>query len=182
MDTKQTLIKTGALLFSKKSFKEVSVEEVVRKAKVSKGAFYHYFDSKESFYTEIIKEADRVFNDIFAEKLASSEAVGSTSNKIYFFVDAVLTFFQKEQNLYIIIQNEVNKIVSGSKTPFYEFQQNMLFKIKELLPNKEDAFLPYLVMGMLRSAIIYKVQNKTPEKELLDIIWKYLSKCLEVQG
>lgn len=37
-----------------KGFKEVTLNEIVKETKLSKGAFYHYFSSKEQLYLEII--------------------------------------------------------------------------------------------------------------------------------
>lgn len=177
MDTRLKLIKTGAMLFAKKSFVEITVEDIVRKANVSKGAFYHYFSSKENFYIEIIKEAYKIFEKIFQEKLINATA---ETPKLRTFIEAVFLFYQREKNLYIIVQNEINKIVAGTQTPFYEFQQTMLSNIKMLF-DQEEPFLPYFVMGTLRSAIIYKVQQNIGDEDLLNTVWKYISRCLEVK-
>lgn len=177
MDTRLKLIKTGAYLFAKKSFVEVTVEDIVRKASVSKGAFYHYFNSKEDFYIEIIKEAHQIFEQIFQERLKNATA---DVPKLRTFIEAVLLFYQREKNLYIIIQNEINKIVAGTHTPLYDFQQKMLSNIKGLFYEADD-FLPYFVMGTLRSVVIYKTQHNVNEKEMLDLVWKYISCCLEVK-
>jgi len=42
------------MLFLQKSFKEVTMKEIVEKTGLSKGAFYHYFQSKEQLFLEII--------------------------------------------------------------------------------------------------------------------------------
>jgi len=41
-------------LFLQKNFKEVTMKEIVRETGLSKGAFYHYFESKEKLFFEII--------------------------------------------------------------------------------------------------------------------------------
>lgn len=41
-------------LFLQKNFKEVTMKEIVDKTGLSKGAFYHYFESKEQLFYEII--------------------------------------------------------------------------------------------------------------------------------
>lgn len=178
MDTRLKLIKTGASLFAKKSFTEVTIEEVVRKANFSKGAFYHYFSSKENFYIEIIKEAGKLFNQIFIEKI---KTVDSSYEKLRAFIESALEFFQVEKNLYLVIQNEINKIVAGKDTPFSQFQKETLLNIKSLIPDNKDPYFPYFVMGVLRSAIVFKVQNNVSANELLNKIWGYVSKCMEVQ-
>ncbi|MBN2424764.1 MAG: TetR/AcrR family transcriptional regulator [Calditrichaceae bacterium] len=53
-DSKEHILKTSFSLFLQKSFKEVTMNDLVNAAGLSKGAFYHYFDSKEKLYIEVI--------------------------------------------------------------------------------------------------------------------------------
>jgi AcrR family transcriptional regulator len=46
IETRQRLIKAAVDLYSKKGFAGASVEDVARRAGVTKGAFYHHFESK----------------------------------------------------------------------------------------------------------------------------------------
>lgn len=54
MDRKHRILETAFLLFLKSGFAEVSVNEVIRVAEVTKGGFYHYFKSKEDLIAEVI--------------------------------------------------------------------------------------------------------------------------------
>lgn len=53
-ETREYILKTSLLLFLQKSYKEVTMREIVEKTGLSKGAFYHYFKSKEELYREIL--------------------------------------------------------------------------------------------------------------------------------
>ncbi len=54
--TKQAIMNIALSLFCKQGFNETSVEAIVKKAKVSKGAYYHYFQSKDAILEEIVIE------------------------------------------------------------------------------------------------------------------------------
>lgn len=56
-NTKEHILKISFGLFLKKSFKEVTMKEIVEETGMSKGAFYHYFESKEQLFLEIIDYA-----------------------------------------------------------------------------------------------------------------------------
>lgn len=56
-NTKEHILKISFGLFLQKSFREVTMKEIVEKTGLSKGAFYHYFDSKEQIYLEILNQA-----------------------------------------------------------------------------------------------------------------------------
>lgn len=53
-ESKEHILKIGFMLFLQKSFKEVTMKEIVEKTGLSKGAFYHYFQSKEQLFQEIL--------------------------------------------------------------------------------------------------------------------------------
>jgi len=44
------ILTTAFKLFFQKGYKEVTMSELVKESGLSKGAFYHYFDSKEELY------------------------------------------------------------------------------------------------------------------------------------
>jgi TetR/AcrR family transcriptional regulator, transcriptional repressor for nem operon len=52
-DTRDYILKASLLLFLQKSYRDVTMREIVEKTGLSKGAFYHYFTSKEELFKEI---------------------------------------------------------------------------------------------------------------------------------
>jgi TetR/AcrR family transcriptional regulator, transcriptional repressor for nem operon len=53
-DTKQHILDVALKLFLQKTFKEVTMLEIVKTTGLSKGAFYHYFSSKEELFSEVL--------------------------------------------------------------------------------------------------------------------------------
>lgn len=53
-NTKAHILMVSLKLFLQKNFKEVTMKEIVKETGLSKGAFYHYFESKEKLFYEII--------------------------------------------------------------------------------------------------------------------------------
>jgi len=53
-DSKEHIITIASRLFLQKSYKEVTMKEIVQKTGLSKGAFYHYFESKEQLFLEVL--------------------------------------------------------------------------------------------------------------------------------
>jgi len=54
-ETKQTIMDVALNLFYKQGFNNTSVEKIVTDAHVSKGAFYHYFKTKDAVFEAIVK-------------------------------------------------------------------------------------------------------------------------------
>lgn len=67
-DSKELILTASLKLFLQKSFKEVTMKEIVTETGLSKGAFYHYFSSKEQVFEEVI---NYFYGDIVTVKYAS---------------------------------------------------------------------------------------------------------------
>lgn len=53
-NTKEYIMETALGLFLRNSFKGVTMSQIVRKIGLSKGAFYHHFESKGQLFSEIL--------------------------------------------------------------------------------------------------------------------------------
>lgn len=54
-DTKEHILKVSFHLFMQKGYKGVTLKDIVESTGMSKGAFYHYFSSKEELFKEVIR-------------------------------------------------------------------------------------------------------------------------------
>ncbi|WP_082246146.1 TetR/AcrR family transcriptional regulator [Bacillus gaemokensis] len=64
-DTINKLMQSGIELFSKQGYSSTSVDQIVKHAGYSKGAFYAHFSNKEEFLLRLIKEGiDFYFEDL----------------------------------------------------------------------------------------------------------------------
>ena len=63
--TKQEILKTASRLFLERGFENVSIEDVVTEVNLTRGAFYHYFKSREDLFINV-KTLDFNENNPFA--------------------------------------------------------------------------------------------------------------------
>jgi len=54
-ESKENIIKASLSLFLHNSYASVSMKDILSKAGLSRGAFYHYFESKEACFKECVK-------------------------------------------------------------------------------------------------------------------------------
>ncbi|MEH6947607.1 TetR/AcrR family transcriptional regulator [Bacillus sp. JJ634] len=59
--TRKKILETALELFSKKSFDDTTVDEIVKLSGTSKGAFYTHFKSKYEIFFEKFKEIDEIY-------------------------------------------------------------------------------------------------------------------------
>lgn len=75
---RQRILSAAFDLFSRKGYAQTSVDSIARKASVSKGLIYHYFDSKEQIlkavFARMKEEGDRMY--VGMESLPPEEFLG----------------------------------------------------------------------------------------------------------
>lgn len=65
---REALIREGQRLFEQYGLQKTTIDEIVAAAKISKGSFYLFFQSKEELYFEIVKSVEREFKqDLYAD-------------------------------------------------------------------------------------------------------------------
>lgn len=70
--TRDALVEAGLELFAERGYGEVGTEEVVAKAKVTRGALYHHFEDKRDLFRAV---HERVEEDLVARIAAQMEGV-----------------------------------------------------------------------------------------------------------
>jgi AcrR family transcriptional regulator len=97
---KRTILRAAQQLFFKKGFKSVTVESIAKQAKLSKGAVYLYFKSKEEIYARILLNDIEKFNK---QVFNVVETNGTATSMIFNFSDIYIGFFLNERELFRIL-------------------------------------------------------------------------------
>ncbi|HLO58417.1 MAG TPA: helix-turn-helix domain-containing protein [Bacteroidales bacterium] len=93
-ETKEHILRTSLLLFLQKSYRDVTMREIVEKTGMSKGAFYHYFTSKEELFKEIVTR-------FMSSGAANYAAFNKTSLKKFYedYIDSLDTSLKQLSNM-----------------------------------------------------------------------------------
>lgn len=57
--TRQTLLDTAVRLFAEREYNELSAEELVREAGLTRGALYHHFDGKKGLFEAVVDRLEQ---------------------------------------------------------------------------------------------------------------------------
>jgi AcrR family transcriptional regulator len=87
LTTRQKILNSAKVLFSNYGFAQTSIEDIITSTGITKGAFYHYFESKESICDEIIDEVKQEYETIFK----SLEAYSNPLEKLRTLITQILT-------------------------------------------------------------------------------------------
>ena len=74
LQTKQHIYQVGLGLMEKKGYHGTTIEQISKAAKVSVGAFYHHFQSKEDILSQIYQDADAYFLNQVSQQLTAGSA------------------------------------------------------------------------------------------------------------
>lgn len=69
---KQELLNAALDLFAEKGYDSTSINDIIEKVGVTKGAFYYYFKSKEQVLDELVEKFNEYDAQIFREVMAES--------------------------------------------------------------------------------------------------------------
>ncbi|MRR57751.1 MAG: TetR family transcriptional regulator [Deltaproteobacteria bacterium] len=74
-DTRSEIIRAGLGIMARQGFNSTGIDAVLKRAKVPKGSFYHYFSSKQEFGLHVLDHfadgIDRIFTSFLSDESAT---------------------------------------------------------------------------------------------------------------
>ena len=185
-ETKAKILKTCIDLFSKNGYDATSVNEISRKAKITKSLLYHHFKNKESILIQIMndyqKKTKKIFDNVVKEVNPANieEFHFSLHSTIYKFLSnnskiiKILlseSFKNKEitYNLIDIFNDFIDHFYSKASEHFTQSDDELeLKKIEEFYIH----FLSPIIFSVLNDTWceFYKTPNEETQKKFIKIM------------
>lgn len=104
---KEAILRTAEELFFTKGYTETSIQDILEKLEISKGGFYHYFDSKNALLEEICRqrggrELERLRGELYSGKLDALQRLN--------LLLGALNLFRREDPRYVALVLKVSFI------------------------------------------------------------------------
>lgn len=129
MATMQRMQVTGLELFYKNGYYNTSVDDILKELSLSKGAFYHHFDSKEDFFIQIVQNL--IVRKMYAMLIEPIEGHENSLNLITnCFENALETAVHNELDFGFVLGNFVSEF--NGKNPEIMGYLNDILKIWEV--------------------------------------------------
>lgn len=174
-EVKDRILTVGIDLFSKKGYHNVGLKEILKKAEVPKGSFYHYFESKEDFGVQVINKYSSL-GIVNFQKILVDEALSPKNRIIEFYTNRSEHFLLKECREGCLMGNSSNELgdlsESFSNVIASEFSlwQNTLEKCivegqdaGEITSDIEPRMLSSFVLNSWEGALLRMKCEKTVE-------------------
>jgi len=186
-------------LFLQKGYKDVSYQDLVKKTGLSKGAIYHYFESKETLLVavfeflmeatqqpavdkpeNIVKDREsfiKLFIDSKMVQINGFKKIMDTKelklNKLLFFIEAINENEQLKQTITELTKQEIT---------FLENCFIMLKKHNNLPAGKDPALLAECLFWMLQGAemMVFFMQNNDWEQGIMKMYDKTINDFFKI--
>lgn len=89
--TRAELLAAGVMLFSQRGYDGVAVDQIVAEAGCNKRMLYHYFESKEGLYVEVLRA---VFSELEGLEIGTMDADMPTQDAIRSILDGYFRFLE----------------------------------------------------------------------------------------
>jgi AcrR family transcriptional regulator len=114
---KEAFIKAAEDLFVEKGFENTSIEEIVKRAGLTKRTLYQYFQSKEDLYYAVALGGAR---QLYEASIAALEHGGNTREKIRLANLAHLNFYKEHLNLFQILNYIPANKENSEASPYFQ--------------------------------------------------------------
>lgn len=130
-DRKKQILNEARTLFARLGFKKCTTEDIARACGLTKAAIYHYYENKESIFTEVIRNETSI---LLSEISKAIHASLTPADKLKAYI---ITRFEKIislKNLHdvsLAVGNDVDSIVAKCRDPFTKQETDLLVSIIE---------------------------------------------------
>lgn len=191
---KERILNVAIEEFAQNAYKATSTNVICKKANISKGLLYHYYNSKENIYITVVRHVIDTFKRNIAINIKDSNKKGIDYVEEYF--DIKFKFF-RENPLYskiivnLVIDNSIEKARELS-IEYQNYNNDLIYNVIKNIDinpkfNKEKAFELIVMIGENLEKKHMKIVNdidkdiaieefRKDHKEMLEMVFEGIDK------
>lgn len=149
--TKQLIVHEAFKLFYENGFKSTSINDVMKATKMTKGAFYHHYKSKEQLALEVIKLKiqKRVYDGMIAPLNAEGNAIEILETT---FINRINSFPIYDKNNGCPMNNFINEIGN--------YEKSYQLALKSIIEKWKSALIALIEKGKVEGSIKKEINNE----------------------
>jgi uroporphyrinogen-III synthase/AcrR family transcriptional regulator len=172
LDKKARILNAAALLFSRRQYHEVMIEDVARNASIAKGTVYSYFSSKEEIYFSIMLERmDTLLSTLYRKiktEADSSNALRSYITHLYMFMMKYQDFFMMYRKETLKAENELCSNIAGMQKQLREMLKEIITRgiDNNIFRNIDPGFAADVIQGTIYASVNRGIERNYTETEM----------------
>ncbi len=171
---RKKIIESASVLFSRKSYHEVMIEDVAKLSSIAKGTVYNYFPSKEDLYFSIMQMRMEKLTSSLKEKIKDES---SSIESLHSFIVHLYMFMMKYQNFFLMYRKESLNGEHELCSELLELEKelkNILAgiilsgKSEELFRKIDEAFAVDLILGSIYGAVHRGIEFSLTQGQMIN--------------
>lgn len=173
IDKQNAIINGGLNIFSKYEYKKATMEEIAKKAGISKALLFHYFGNKKKLYLFLydysIKKALSLLNELKAKNDTSNDFFDKVINAQKYKMKILLehpdlmlflfkAYLEKEEEINKIVGDNFDNLTIASKFNFYKDVDFSKFK-EDVSPEKALNIILWMAEGFMKGKENYGLED-----------------------
>lgn len=159
--SKDKILRSAAMLFTHYGFEKISIDQVMEKAELTRGAFYSHFSSKSDLYAQAISKAVQV-----AQQRKPDSAVKLTEYAQYYLSPEHRDDILKQPCPLAFLVSDINQQNEQVKSTYTKMLQRFINLAEQSITDRQQALQSIaLMIGGL--AIARALDETTLSDELL---------------
>ena len=136
---RKKIIESASVLFSRKGYHEVMMEDVAKNASIAKGTVYNYFSSKEELYFSIMKGRMEKLNSSLKEIISEQKNIVDSLRS---YILHIYMFMMKYQNFFMMYRKETLNTDYILCAELIELEKDLKETLKDIIKSgkKEGIF------------------------------------------
>ncbi len=165
--TQKQIIDSAFELFAKEGYSKTSIAAVAKKAGISKGLIYHYFDSKEAIleaiFDQLVAMGDQMMN--FPEEFGPSEKIKQTLEQTFEFIEKetgmgrLMVSLALQPDVFDSLKPKLDKVQERQILMFKEIMWDLGHEQPELEAYQLGALMDGILMGYITMGDDYPLQE-----------------------
>jgi AcrR family transcriptional regulator len=177
---KRKVADTALSLFIAKGFQQTSIQEIIEKAKISKGTFYNYFSSKNDCIADIL---EYLRYDTSQQRIAMQIGKDNQDREVFIEQITILMKLNEERNLSVLFEAilssneaELKKLVMQHRIYEMDWLSNRFIEVMGDEIREVSFEATVMFYGMLQYLLFtMRVTNTTYSlKHLADVVLSYI--------
>ncbi|MDX1640147.1 MAG: TetR/AcrR family transcriptional regulator [Balneolaceae bacterium] len=165
--TRQQIVDAAFELFANEGYAKTSISAVAKKAGISKGLIYHYFESKESILEAIFDQLVEMGEEVssFPEDFSAAEKIRQTLEKTFEFIEnqaslgRLMISLALQPEAFSSLKSKLDKVQEAQMILYKEIMWDLGFEQPELEAYQLGALMDGILLGCVTMGEDYPLKE-----------------------
>lgn len=182
---KEEIMKAAAVLFSQKSYHDVTVDQIAEQVGVAKGTIYLYFESKENLYLGILEHTHETIESILVKEIEKNDPAPQKLKKV---LTLIFQFYFQNRDVLRILTRDETRLIREHYDFTERWRHRRIKLYRKILEKgiKEGSFRPantelmaLIIFGLVGSVMSYYPKDMTAG-EIAEEVFSMISEGIMV--